>query len=113
MRRTLALALVAAAVAPPGASAADRVVAAVDAPTHVSGYAGGLVGSGRDPGAGQFALMYTDPAYPAAALPVPQRSVPFDADLGPGPDGTAWIVYSRCETEPPLSTPLSTSTVYT
>ena len=113
MRRTLALALVAAAVAPAGASAADRVVATVDAPTHVSGYAGGLVWSARDPATGRFALMYTDPAYPAAALPVPQRSVPFDADLGPGPTDTPWIVYSRCKTEPALTTPLSTSAVYT
>src|SRR4051812_10006070 len=111
MRRILALALVAAAVAPAGASAAAPVVATVDAPTHLSGYAGGLVWSARDPATGRFALMYTDPAYPAAALPVPQRSVPFDADLGPGPDDTPWIVYSRCKTEPPLTTPLSTSTV--
>jgi hypothetical protein len=113
MRRTLFLVLIAAALIPSGASAADRIVAVVDAPTHVSGYAGGLVWSRRDPATGRFALMYTDPSYPAAALPVPQRSVPFDADLGPGPGDTPWIVYSRCKTEPPLSTPLSTSTVYT
>src|SRR3954466_12486239 len=106
MRRTLALALLAAAIAPPGASAAERVVATVDAPIHVSGYAGGLVWSARDPGTGRFALMYTDPSDPAAALPVPQRAVPFDADLGPGPGDAPWIVYSRCKTEPPLATPL-------
>src|SRR4051812_2454787 len=113
MRRTIALFVMAALAVPASASAADQVVATVDAPTHVSGYAGALAWSARDPATGRFALMYTDPAYPAAALPVAQRSVPFDADLGPGPDGTPWIVYSRCATEPPLSTPLSTSTVYT
>jgi hypothetical protein len=112
MRWTLVLVLVAAALVPPGASAADRVVAIVDTPTRVSGFAGGLVWSRRN-AAGTFELVYADPAHPAAALPVAPRSVPFDADLGPGPDGTPWIVYSRCRTEPPLSTPLSTSTVYT
>ena len=104
--------LIAAALAPPGAAAADSVVAVVDTPTHVSGYGGALVWSRRN-AAGAFELTYTDPAYPAAALPVPARAVPFDADIGPGPDGTPWIVYSRCKTEPPLTTPLSTSTVYT
>jgi hypothetical protein len=113
MRRTGVLVLIAAAIAPSSAAAADRVIATVDAPTHLSGYAGGIVWSSRDPATGRFALMYMDAARPAAALQVPQRSVPFDADIGPGPDGTPWIVYSRCETEPPLTTPLSTSTVYT
>jgi hypothetical protein len=115
MRRTLLLVLAAvvAAALPPGASAADRVVATVDAPTRVSGYAGGLVWSRRNPATGAFELMYTDPAYPVAAVPVRSRSVPFDADIGPGPDGAPWIVYSRCLTEPPLSTPLSNSAVYT
>ena len=30
-------------------------------------------------------------------LPVATRPVPFDVDLGPGPDGEAVAVYSRCE----------------
>ncbi len=104
----------AAAVVPPGAGAADRVVGTVDAPTHLSGYAGGLVWSSRDPATGLFALMYTDPrAGRPARCPFRSARSPFDADIGPGPSGTPWIVYSRCQTEPPLSTPLSTSTVYT
>jgi hypothetical protein len=33
-------------------------------------------------------------------LPVPDRSVPFDADLGPGAHGHFLAVYSRCRHEP-------------
>ena len=35
-------------------------------------------------------------------LPVAPRSVPFDADVGPGADGAPTVVYSRCATEPRL-----------
>ena len=112
MRRTLVSVLLAAALPPPGASAADTRGGGGRHAHPCQRLCGGLVWSRRN-AVGAFELVYTDPAYPAAALPVPARSVPFDADLGPGPDGTPWIVYSRCRTEPPLSTPLSTSTVYT
>jgi hypothetical protein len=33
-------------------------------------------------------------------LPVPSRRVPFDADIGPGPNGGLVVVYSRCRREP-------------
>ncbi len=35
-----------------------------------------------------------------AALGVPARDVPFDADLGRGPRGQLLAVYSRCDSEP-------------
>ncbi len=35
-------------------------------------------------------------------LPVRPRSVPFDADVGPGPDGKVTVVYSRCRHETPV-----------
>ncbi len=33
----------------------------------------------------------------ATRLPVPPSKRPFDVDLGPGPDGSVWAVYSRCK----------------
>jgi hypothetical protein len=35
---------------------------------------------------------------------VPSRGVPFDVDLGPGPDGRPLVVYSRCAAEAPRGT---------
>jgi hypothetical protein len=35
-------------------------------------------------------------------LPARTRSVPFDADVGPGPGGGPVVVYSRCERDPDL-----------
>jgi hypothetical protein len=97
MRRVLVSMLVAAA-AFPGAAAADGVVATVDAPTPLSAYAGTLLWSQRDPATGRFALMSSAAGGSAAALPVAQRTVPFDATLGPGP-GALTAVYSRCARE--------------
>jgi hypothetical protein len=34
-------------------------------------------------------------------VPVAPRRVPFDVDLGPGPDGATVAVYSRCAQDPP------------
>jgi hypothetical protein len=68
----------------------------------LSSYGAGLVYSERDPSTGNFQLFHYDGARPPAALPVPERAVPFDADLGPGTDHSAVAVYSRCATEPPL-----------
>ena len=38
---------------------------------------------------------------------VAQRSVPFDADAGPGRDGQPVVVYSRCRQEPTLTAGLA------
>ncbi|MEA2275527.1 MAG: hypothetical protein QOC78_487 [Solirubrobacteraceae bacterium] len=99
--RPLALLLAAAALAAPAAAdAADQVVATVDTPTRLSAYGSGLLWSQRDPETGSFWLFYTEALSPPHALPVAERSVPFDADLGPGPGGHFLAVYSRCEIEP-------------
>ena len=56
--------------------------------------------SKRDPATGRFKLWYTETGRPPAPLPVADRTVPFDADLGPGAHGHFLAVYSRCEREP-------------
>ena len=71
-------------------------IVAVDRPTQVSAYGSGVLFSKRDPSTGRFKLWYTDTGRPPAPLDVPDRAVPFDADLGPGTNGTL-AVYSRCD----------------
>ncbi len=61
----------------------------------VSAYGGHTVWSQRDAATGAFRLMDGD-----TALRVPERSVPFDADIGPGADAAPVVVYSRCAGEP-------------
>lgn len=113
MRRLLVFLSMVAAIVPQTAAGADRVVATVDTATPVSGYRGNVLWSQRDPATGHFALTYSASGAAPRTLPVAQRTVPFDADLGPGPDGLPLAVYSRCRREPAISTPLSQSVVYT
>ena len=75
-------------------------VVTVDRPTQVSAYGSGVLFSKRDPATGRFKLWYTETGRPPAPLPVADRSVPFDADLGPGAHGHFLAVYSRCAREP-------------
>lgn len=75
-------------------------IATVDRPTQLSAYGSGLLFSKRDPASGRFRLWYAETGRPAAPLDVPDRSVPFDADLGPGAHGHFLAVYSRCAHEP-------------
>jgi hypothetical protein len=72
----------------------------VDRPTQVSAYGSGVLFSKRDPATDRFRLWYTETFRPPAPLDVPDRAVPFDADLGPGAHGHFLAVYSRCRTEP-------------
>jgi hypothetical protein len=107
MRRLAASALLAFLAMGASAHAADTVIATVDRPTALSAYGSGLLWSALDPATGSYRLMYTETGTPPTALPVPQRSVPFDADLGPGPRGRFLAVYSRCAQEPEYN-PLDT-----
>ena len=90
--RCVLVGLVAVASLPAQASA--DVVATVAAPSPLSAYGGRLLWSEPD-GRGAFRLMSWQ-AGVASAVPVATRSEPFDADLGPGPDGRTVAVYSRC-----------------
>jgi opacity protein-like surface antigen len=101
---TACLAL-AAALVPAAAAHAQAVppgsIATLDRPTPVAAFGGVLVWSARDPATGAWALVSRAGGV-TRPLPVAQRRVPFDADLGPGPDGAVVAVYSRCDREPPL-----------
>jgi hypothetical protein len=96
MRRLLvplALALAAAAAAP---AAADEEIATLTDPTAVDAYAGRLVWSEPDAATGRYRLMTRAGSGPVEPVAVPERSEPFDVDLGPDAAGRTVAVYSRC-----------------
>ncbi|MDA0162994.1 hypothetical protein OM076_22165 [Solirubrobacter ginsenosidimutans] len=85
----------------PALARADYTVATVQRATPVSAYAGHVVWSQFEGGAFHLYEAHASPARLVTnALPVPPRAVPFDADIGPGADGTPTVVYSRCSREP-------------
>jgi hypothetical protein len=93
VRLTTALALlVLAAMASP--AAADETIGEVSDPAPVDAWAGRLIWSARDPATGQFRLL-TRTSGAATALPIAPSRLPFDVDLGPGPDGSTVAAYSR------------------
>ena len=99
----LALALtLAAASAQAQAQSSDIVLAPAPDSTGVTAYQGNVVLSKRDPQTGNWALVRWHYGV-VDVLPVAQRSVPFDADAGPGTDGRPVVVYSRCRREPVLT----------
>jgi hypothetical protein len=107
MKRLAVACLAIAAVLAPAAAVAHAQaiphtqIATLDRPTPVAAFGGRLVWSVLDRASGRFALM-TRFGGVTQAVPVPPRRVPFDVDLGPGSDGGAVAVYSRCDREPPL-----------
>ena len=98
MRRLLCLAAACApALLPSPAAAQDAdVLARVDRPTPVAAYGGRVAWSVRDPATDRFALVSQTAGGVPAPLPVAPRGVPFDVDLGPGPDGGVTACTSRC-----------------
>lgn len=92
--------LAAAGAAPAGA---ESTVAASPGPTTVSAYRG-VVAWSSAVGGGKFKLTARI-AGRVRILPVRSRGVPFDVDLGPGPDGHVTAVYSRCRREPDYVVP--------
>ena len=89
----------------PAAAQADFTVSDVERPTPVSAYAGRVVWSQYDASIAGYRLLeaHASPAgQVTTVLTVAPRSVPFDADVGPGADGAPTVVYSRCATEPRL-----------
>lgn len=95
MRYVLAALLGALVLAAP---AAAQSVATLDRSTPVAAYGGRLLWSQYDATTKTYGLV-TRAGGVTSAVAVARRSVPFDADLGPGPDGTPVAVYSRCATE--------------
>jgi hypothetical protein len=93
MRRIAAITLLLGAFAAAPAAADDTIGQVAD-PTPVDAWAGRQIWSERDDATGRFRLV-TRTSGAATALPVPERSAPFDVDLGPGPDGSTVAAYSR------------------
>jgi hypothetical protein len=88
------------------AQSSDVVLAPAPDSTGITAYGGDVVLSKRDPQTGSWALVRWH-AGVVDVLPVAQRSVPFDADAGPGRDGKPVVVYSRCRQEPALPSGLA------
>jgi hypothetical protein len=80
------------------APAAAQDVAMLDRTSPIAAYGGRLLWSAFDPATQTYGLV-TRVGGATSAVPVGRRTVPFDADLGPGPDGAPVAVYSRCATE--------------
>ena len=99
MLSTVLTGLVALLSLAPAAPAATPL-AAPGAPTKVATFDGLTVWSERGED-GAFRLV-ADPGSDGdpQALEVEPRGVPFDVDVGPGPDGAPVAVYSRCRREP-------------
>ncbi|HMI68642.1 MAG TPA: hypothetical protein VK510_01520, partial [Solirubrobacteraceae bacterium] len=80
------------------APAAAQDVATLDRSTPIAAYGGRLLWSAYDSATQTYGLV-TRVADVTSAVPVARRTVPFDADLGPGPSGSMAAAYSRCATE--------------
>lgn len=89
------LVLVAAA---PARAETTKVIADGAGATGLSAYGGHLVWSSLDPASKQWRLLHLH-AGKVKPLPVPARSVPFDADTGPDAAGHPVVVYSACAKE--------------
>lgn len=66
--------------------------------TRLAAYDGSLLWSSYEPRLRRYALKALVDGV-VQKLPVRTRRIPFDADLGPGPDGRLNAVYSRCSNE--------------
>jgi len=83
----------------PGAGAATASLGTLPATAdRLTAYGGWVLFSERS-ARGDWSLMAWH-AGSIVALPVPARSIPFDAEAGPGADGHAAAVFSKCVREP-------------
>jgi hypothetical protein len=96
VRRHVVLALLACCLLAPAAARADTNIADVLGPTKVNAYGGRLVWSAFDPARQENRLMTRLGAGPVEQAPIPPSPTPFEADLGPNPDGHVVAVYPRC-----------------
>ena len=101
MRASVALTLAVlatATTAEPAAAQFPTPRATLDRPTPIAAHGDWLAWSRYDGDA--YRLVLDAPGVrPIADAPVAARSVPFDVDLGPGPDGGIVASYSRCAEE--------------
>jgi hypothetical protein len=98
----------------PGAVASDEVLASLPPgaafAVRMSAYAGHVVWS-EAVGPGRHVLMRWHEGR-VDRLPVAERAVPFDVDLGPDARGRPVAVYSRCPGETENATPVGGCDVY-
>jgi hypothetical protein len=97
VRRRIPLALLFLSLLAPATARADVNIADVLGPTTISAYGGRLVWSAFNPSTQDNRLMTRLGGGPVEAVPIPPTPTPFEADLGPGPDGHVVAVYPRCE----------------
>lgn len=83
-----------AATAAPGPKA-PTVLSVESNDTPVDGWDGWLVWSRREAD-GRYALVARNPVGEGLRLPVVPQDAPIDAGVGPGPTGTATVVYAAC-----------------
>lgn len=105
VRAKLVIAVVTGAVALNSTDAlAETLLSTEQHPTPVAAYAGHVVWSTTDPASGGYGLVdYTHGA--TRMVGVRARRVPFDVSVGPGANGKATAVYSRCGAESKLADP--------
>jgi hypothetical protein len=83
---------------PTSRASADIAISTVLQPTNIAAQDGRVVWSTYDPATRRFALTQHFDGI-TSTVPVAPRRVPFDADLGPGPNGETIATYSRCRRE--------------
>jgi hypothetical protein len=98
MRRLIGLTLALTALGAAPAHAADE--ARLDRSSPIAAYGGRLAWSAYDAATKQYALV-TRSGGVTTPVPVPERGVPFDVDLGPSASGSTVAAYSRCHVEAP------------
>lgn len=86
------------AAASASAAPATPLAALPQVASRLTAFDGWVVFSERS-GQGNWSLMAWH-AGAIAALPVATRTIPFDAQAGPGPDGRPVVVFSKCTREP-------------
>lgn len=102
MRATALAACAAGLLAAPAAHGAERVIVDLPRESPVSVWNRIAVFSRWDPSIKQWRLTISRNGGAPERLPVPPRTIAFDADIGPDADGkNAAIVYSRCRREYP------------
>jgi hypothetical protein len=94
-----ALAALAVVTPSPAAQELDTQIATLTRATPVAAYGHTAAWSERDPRTGQYRLVVLR-GRRWSAIAVTPRTIPFDVDVGPGPDGVA-VTYSRCAFEAP------------
>jgi hypothetical protein len=78
-------------------AAEERTLVTQSRPTEVRAYRGAAIFSEWD--GKVFRLVVSRAGGAPQPLPVPPQDEPFDADIGPGPDGRPTVVIARCRAE--------------